>query len=46
MEEQERVMGLMSSASDVTTVFNKALPVIAELLLSVCQPGTHTVQRN
>lgn len=37
----ERVTGLMSSACDVTTVFfGGALPVIAELLQSVCQPGT------
>lgn len=47
MEEWEPVTGLMSSACDVTAVFlSRALPVIAELLQSVCQPGTRSVQRN
>ena len=47
MEERERVMGLMSSACDVTAVFfSRALSVIAELLQSVCPPGTRSVQCN
>lgn len=47
MEEQERVTGLMSSACDViAVVFGGALPAIAELLQSVCQPGTRSVQSN
>lgn len=47
MEEREPVTGLMSSACDVTAVFfSGALPVIAELLQSVCQTGTRSVQRN
>lgn len=40
-------MGLMSPARDVTAVFFRgALPVIAELLQSVCQAGTRSAQCN